>query len=248
MNNLTRYDNNGLELVINTATGEAFASIRATARMTDKAHSTVSRYVNGELKGGAQMVLLQAEINTPGGLQGAVLLNEKQILSVLKKYKPELLVEFAQLGLRMFLHQLAGYEVKSTAVVPPQPKSLNEMLLEEVYAEVDRLAFNSTQAHGVKATIPQYLDELDASSSHTALTGLWMALTRLKLEEGTCNPIQLHRTIHKQLRQVQIKLEGITSVHDSLLTGKELKDKSKALELNPSSKQHLLPEVPTLAH
>jgi hypothetical protein len=152
-------------------------------------------------------------------------------------------------GASVYLYGLGGYEVKASAIAPPpQPKSLNEILLAEVYAEVDRLAYNPTQAYGVKVTIPQYLDELDASSSHTALTGLWMALTRLKLEEGTCNPIQLHRTIHKQLRQVQIRLEGITSVHDSLLTGKELKDKSKALELNPSSKQHLLPEVPTLAH
>jgi KilA-N domain len=163
---------------------------------------------------------------------------------------PEVAIHFAQ-WLSPEFHVWCNINIRQFiegVKQPSQPKSLNEILLEEVYAEVDRLAFNPTQAHGVKLTIPQYLDELDARSSHTALTGLWMALTRLKLEEGTCNPIQLHRTIHKQLRQVQIKLEGITSVHDSLLTGKELKDKSKALELNPSSKQHLLPEVPTLAH
>jgi hypothetical protein len=85
MSNLTRYDNNGLELVINTTTGEAFASISAGARMTDKSQPTISRYVNGTLKGHTQMTLLKAEINTPGGLQGGELLNENQILEVVTR-------------------------------------------------------------------------------------------------------------------------------------------------------------------
>jgi hypothetical protein len=122
--NLVPFKKDGLELVINTETGEAFASIKAVARMTDKENSTISRYVNGGLQGGAQMTLLSAEINTAGGLQGGALLNESQILEVVSRYKPELLIKFAQMGLRMFLHQLAGYEVTSTAVSKPEPRRL----------------------------------------------------------------------------------------------------------------------------
>jgi hypothetical protein len=126
MSNLTRYDNNGLELVINTVTGEAFASISAVARMTDKNKSTISRYVNGTLETVAQMALLEAEVNTADGLRSVALLNENQILEVVTRYKPELLAEFAKLGLRMVLHQLAGYEVKSNAV-GENPKQLTRV-------------------------------------------------------------------------------------------------------------------------
>lgn len=165
---------------------------------------------------------------------------------------PEVAIAFAQwlspeFHVWCIRHLRTLMETGSTQLKPVKPKSLNDILLDEVYAEVDRLAFNSTQALGVKATIPQYLMELNAKDTHTALAGIFMALTRLKLEENKSNPVQLHRTIHKQLRQVQIKIEGVASVDDSLLTGKELKDKTRALEANPSSKQHLLPEIPTLA-
>lgn len=111
MSTLTRFDSNGLELVIDIETGESFASIRAVARMCDTAESKI-RYFSG-----AQLFELKtAEVHTPGGLQGAQLLNEDQILEVAAKYKPELVQAFAKLGLRASLHQLAGYTVSSTAV------------------------------------------------------------------------------------------------------------------------------------
>jgi hypothetical protein len=119
MLNLQRYENNGLELVINTETGEAFASISAVARMTDKDTSTINKYVNGAIKGCDEMHLLDAEIATGGGIQGVALLNESQMLKVISRYKPELLIKFAQAGLRMFLHNLAGYKVQSEAVAAP---------------------------------------------------------------------------------------------------------------------------------
>jgi hypothetical protein len=82
----------------------------------DKSASTINRYVNGGLQGVAQMELKTAEIQTAGGLQGCALLNEKQIIEVVSKYNPSLLIKFAQCGLRVFLHQLAGFEINSTAI------------------------------------------------------------------------------------------------------------------------------------
>lgn len=45
MSSLTRFEKNGIELVINTETGEAFATISGYARMQGKAQSTISERV-----------------------------------------------------------------------------------------------------------------------------------------------------------------------------------------------------------
>ncbi len=44
------------------------------------------------------MTLKNAEVQTPGGIQGVRLLSEEQIVEVVTKYKPELLAKFAKLG------------------------------------------------------------------------------------------------------------------------------------------------------
>ena len=44
MNNLTRYEHNGLELVINTETGECFASQSAIARMCGVYSQQISQF------------------------------------------------------------------------------------------------------------------------------------------------------------------------------------------------------------
>jgi hypothetical protein len=56
---------------------------------------------------------IKAEVLTTGGLQGVTLLNEDQLLQVITKYNPTLLAKFARLGLRMALHQMAGYSVSN---------------------------------------------------------------------------------------------------------------------------------------
>ncbi len=66
--------------------------------MTDKNKSSIHDYVNGKLQGVGQMTLKNAEVQTPGGIQGVRLLSEEQIVEVVTKYKPELLAKFAKLG------------------------------------------------------------------------------------------------------------------------------------------------------
>ncbi len=99
--------------------------------MIDKNKSSIHDYVNGKLQGVRQMTLKNAEVQTPGGIQGVRLLSEEQIVEVVTKYKPELLAKFAKLGVRVFLHQLAGYEVKSTAV-EVKPKTAIELAKENI--------------------------------------------------------------------------------------------------------------------
>ncbi len=160
--NLVNYIKEGLELVINQETGEAFASISAVARMIDKDKATVSRYVNGELQSVAQMTLLSAEIKTAIGLRSVALLNENQILEVVCKYKPDLLMKFAQCGLRVFLHQLAGFKVESTAVIPQAPQTYLEALkaMVALVEEKERLEAELLLADATIEQQSEVIDEL----------------------------------------------------------------------------------------
>jgi hypothetical protein len=115
--NLTPYKtNDGIELYINNQTGEVFCSLRGLARMCDKNKSTISDFTGGRFLDSEM-----TEVPTPGGLQGVRFFSESQMLEVIAKYNPTLLIKFAQLGLRAFLHTMAGYTVKSTAIEPVQP-------------------------------------------------------------------------------------------------------------------------------
>ena len=89
MTNLTRYQHDDLELIINTETGEVFASIRATARMVSKSESTVRRWLKRE--GVADDKLLKAEIPTAGGIQGSSLITTEKLIQLFFDYKPDMI-------------------------------------------------------------------------------------------------------------------------------------------------------------
>ena len=145
--NLTRYVNDGLELLIDTTTGQCFASISAVARMCERPKSTISRYVNGQYKGVNYMQPLENFSITNGGRQKCKLLNEEQILQAIARYNPVLLQACAKAGLRVYLHQLAGYKVTSTAVEPSDEK-IN-----------DKLDYQK-EASGLSDTIGKIIDNL----------------------------------------------------------------------------------------
>lgn len=109
MGNLQRYDNNGIELLIDLETGESFASISGYARMAEKSKSTISERV-----GVRDSSLKEAQIETAKGLQSVRLLDEDYIVENLPKDNPKLASKMLKVGVRIYLHGLAGfrYEVK----------------------------------------------------------------------------------------------------------------------------------------
>lgn len=120
MASLQRYDRDGLELVIDTQSGEAFATIRGYARMSGKDHSTIVRRVQ---KLGASDQVKTAEIDTPGGLQGGALIPESLIRKWIIKDNPDLAEQMMAAGVRVYLYGVAGYEVKPSEPQPtPQPQ------------------------------------------------------------------------------------------------------------------------------
>jgi hypothetical protein len=121
--NLTRFETeDGVELVINE-NGESFATVRGYARLSGRSASTISR----RLKGVASELTLEAEVLTPGGLQGVALIAEDVIADWIVKDNPTLARAMLKAGIRAFLHTAAGYQVTSNPIAQqpiPTPAEL----------------------------------------------------------------------------------------------------------------------------
>lgn len=132
MSNLTAYkSNDGIEIYIDTITGESFCSIRGYARMAGVSRQAIQQRV-GKTEG-----LKSAEMLTETGLRVGKLIDESTIVHWLTKDSPETLAKFATVGVRLFLHQLAGYQVTSTAMAPnlTRRQMLEQLLEAEIQLE-----------------------------------------------------------------------------------------------------------------
>ena len=146
--NLTRFETkDGVELVINEV-GESFATVRGYARMSGRDASTISR----RLKGVGSDRIKEAEIITPGGIQGVALISEDIITDWIVEDNPLLAKAMLKAGVRVFLHTAAGYQLTSSAIAPVTPalpqtyiEALELLLASE--KDKERLALeNSMQA------------------------------------------------------------------------------------------------------
>lgn len=105
--NLTRFDGeNGIELVIDTNTGQSFATVSGYARMSGKHQTTISK----RLRRMNDRVSNQAEIQTETGLKVCELIDENLICEWLPKDNPEMATQLMKLGVRMYLHVVAGFK------------------------------------------------------------------------------------------------------------------------------------------
>lgn len=124
MTNLSRFQTeDGIELVIDTTTGEAFSTITGYAKMAGRDKSTISRRVKGVASG----MVKTSEIPTEGGLQGVVLIPADLVFDWLWEDKPELARAMGKAGATVYIHQLAGYKVISDAVVNT-PRQTNQVI------------------------------------------------------------------------------------------------------------------------
>lgn len=118
MTSLTRYDSNGIELVINTQTGEAFATLAGYSRMANLAKNALANRLSRGYKGVHKKDLKKAEVQTPGGLQGVHLIPADLVFDWLFEDNPELARAMGKVGATVYMHQLAGYKVTSDAIAP----------------------------------------------------------------------------------------------------------------------------------
>ncbi len=159
MNNLTRFDNDGIELVIDTQTGEAFASQAGYARMSGVNYTTIKKRVE-RIKGGDSFVLKTAEIQTAGGLQEVTLLPADLIYEWAFQDNLRLAKLMGKTGATVYMHQLAGFKVTSTAMTPiltPEPPPLRlpppDVRVSNLIHALDRIGFdmeNPRFSQGIK--------------------------------------------------------------------------------------------------
>lgn len=131
MTNLARFDHDGIELLINTETGESFATVSGYARMVGKNQTTISKRLKGmnktpekqvqtQTRGGVQgyefLSGKEVQVETTQGLQTVTLIGEDLICEWLPKDNHDMASKVLRLGVRMFLHTIAGFQVKSDAI------------------------------------------------------------------------------------------------------------------------------------
>ena len=157
-NKLTRFNKDGLELIINIDTGEVFASKRALARMCEVSETSIRKWI-----GANQIDFKQAQIPTNSGLQCADLLNEDTIYKALAKYNPNLLAQCAKAGLRVYLHGLAGYKYELKQQQFNLPQTYLEALEALVTSEKEKLALEAK----IEADKPkvEYAEAVEASET-----------------------------------------------------------------------------------
>lgn len=116
MSNLQRYNSDDIELVIDNTTGEAFATERGYALMSGLSQQAVNKRTR---KPDNQTIVKKAETLTTQGLRTNNLIPADTVFLWLMKDNPELAVKMGQVGATIYLHQLAGYKVNSTAIEKP---------------------------------------------------------------------------------------------------------------------------------
>jgi hypothetical protein len=97
----------GFELVIDESTGECFASQAAIARMCGVESTQIRRFLGGDTYSPKT-----ALVNTSGGDKEAKLYDESAILDAILRYNPPLARACMGAGVRVYLHRMAGYQVK----------------------------------------------------------------------------------------------------------------------------------------
>lgn len=115
MSNLTRFQNDGIELVIDTQTGEAFATQSGYARMSGLTVRGVGKRFEKLVNSGN---LKTDEVDTGYGFKLVNLIPADMVYDWLFADNPPLAKVMGKIGATVYMHQLAGYTISSSAIAP----------------------------------------------------------------------------------------------------------------------------------
>lgn len=127
MNSLSRFNRDGIELIIDTATGECFASMAGYARMANKALTTIHQRVRRYQQNSGEK-LKTSKLDTSRGLRELRLLPEHLICAWLTKDNPDMALKLLKVGVRKYLHTMAGFEFNKQPVFDV-PQTMSEALM-----------------------------------------------------------------------------------------------------------------------
>jgi hypothetical protein len=117
-----RFDSDGLELVVDTASGKAYASLSAAARMLG-----ISKQAISKKKADNQIDVINAEIETDGGMQGVNLIDSETLYDMAFEYNLPLAKKMGAAGANVYMLSLAGYKASIESKVP---QTYGEALIE----------------------------------------------------------------------------------------------------------------------
>lgn len=129
---LERFDKDKIELIIDTETGESFATAAGYARMSGVKYDTIKKRVQQYNRTGEISKLKIAEIPTTQGLRQGILIPGKIALSWLSTDNPKLLAAMAEIGWNVYCHKLAGFEISSTAIQQPVIDPTMQLMFSEM--------------------------------------------------------------------------------------------------------------------
>lgn len=162
MSNLVPFNNDGIEVIVNTETGEAFASQAGYARMSGINPTTIRKRVQRAKEGGDISELKTAEIPTKQGIQGVTLIPASLCYKWAFKDNPELAYAMGTAGATVYLYGVAGYEVKPVEKPiqkqPALPQNYEEAL-EHLLTQVKRN--NKLQAANCKLAAQKRMVEVE---------------------------------------------------------------------------------------
>lgn len=153
--NFVRFDSEGLELVVDTSNGKAYASISATARMLGVSKSTVSSAFGNQ-------ETTKAQIHTESGSKTVRLVPAFVVYKLAQKYRPLLADAMGAAGANIYMLALAGYQTK-VVETPVIPQSYSAALL-----EAGRLALENEQLQArieAEAPLVEYAAAVQQSDS-----------------------------------------------------------------------------------
>lgn len=236
---LQRFEHEGLELIINTESGESFATAKGYSRMTGKDYDTIKKRCQ---RGGLE----NAEIPTEQGIKRGTLITEDLIAEWLPKDNPTIATKMMKLGVRAFLHTLAGYKVSSTATKPKELTPLDILeqqvkWMRHTEAELHKAQLEIQELKEFKAEIRQTQQEAVAHLKHLDPPTLTAAplctkekLNRLIRDYSLANKLSfsyVYNWVYREFRDryhVDLKVRGKN--HKPKLTGTEYADRYDLIE------------------
>lgn len=225
MSQLKRFEStDGIELVINTITGEAFATERGYARMSGLSQQAINKRTNN------QQGIKKAQIPSVTGLKTNNLIPAKLVFKWLIKDNPNLAEKMGEVGATVYLHQIAGYKIKSTATEPklpthsPQPvtdHTISEyrLLMELLSEDGDDRMKHLVKNHLAYRLQAEQAKVLPGGVEITQLEGVVDVAIRLGYSVTGADESPLGRYVAKRCRHL---IQG-KSVRYSLRTGVQIK-------------------------
>jgi hypothetical protein len=146
---------------------------------------------------------------------------------------------FGQLGIMNTFDEL-------NKVPTPNGLELTQTILNDIYAAIRVKCEDVQDADDIMRQVVEYLNLLNPKDKSTVKMALIAAHNRLECaDDRGLEKNQCVRAIVKQLRQIQVIMEGAKDIPLYLFPKIEQADPENAHILNPSSVQHLLPSATT---